>query len=119
MALMTAGFAAGGLMAPLAGMGPAHAAVAPATHPAATAPTAAVRSAETAATAGRRTGDAAGNPFCQGPGRKYQASPAAHAYCRGTQPHGPSGQFAHTPAAGKPVPGAPGNPVRFRRSHTA
>ncbi len=30
MALMTAGFAAGGLMAPLAGMGPAHAAVAPA-----------------------------------------------------------------------------------------
>ncbi len=109
MALMTAGVVAGGLTAPMAGMGPAHAAVAPAAHPAATVPTAAVRPAQTAATAGRGTGDAAGNPFCQGLGKRYQASSAAWAFCEGPQPHGPARPHAHAPAAGKPVPGAPGN----------
>jgi hypothetical protein len=56
-----------------------------------------------------RTGAAAGNRFCQGLGKDYGASAAAWAFCKGAQPQGPSGQFAHAPAAGQPVPGAPGN----------
>jgi hypothetical protein len=52
---------------------------------------------------------ASGSPFCQGLGRKFGASSAAYAYCRGARPHGPAGPHAHDPAAGNPVPGAPGN----------
>ncbi len=62
-----------------------------------------------AAARGRRTAGVTGNPFCQGLGRRYLASSAAWAFCKGPQPHGPSGPHAHAPAAGHPVLGAPGN----------
>jgi hypothetical protein len=54
-------------------------------------------------------GAAAGTPFCQGLGKRYQASSGAWAFCRGPQPHGPTGQITLISAAGHPVPGAPGN----------
>jgi len=64
---------------------------------------------ERVAPGGRRAGDAAGSPFCQGLGKRYQASLAAQVFCRGVQPHEPSGPGARAPAAGHRVPGAPGN----------
>ena len=54
-------------------------------------------------------GRKADSPFCSGLGRRYQASSAAWAFCKGPLPHGPSTRPAHTPPAGKAVPGAPGN----------
>jgi hypothetical protein len=54
-------------------------------------------------------GRAAGDPFCGGLGKRYQASSAAWAFCKGPLPHGPSTRPAHTQPAGKAVPGTPGN----------
>jgi hypothetical protein len=51
----------------------------------------------------------AGNPFCVGLGSYGDASSAAWTFCKGLQPHGPSGPHAHAPAAAYSVPGAPGN----------
>ena len=51
-----------------------------------------------------------GQPVLPGTGQALDgASAAAYAYCRGAQPHGPSGPHAHDPAAGNPAPGAPRN----------
>jgi hypothetical protein len=43
------------------------------------------------------TGLAAGNPFCQRLGKRYQASAGAHMFCFGSQPNGPAA--GHAPAA--------------------
>ena len=56
-----------------------------------------------------RAGGAARSRFCQNLGTRYWGSAGALALCEGPQPHGPSGPGAHAPAAGKPVPMAPGN----------
>src|SRR5215472_13881775 len=53
-------------------------------------------------------GPAAGNPFCRGLGKHYQASSGAYVFCRRARPHGSSGVPVHAPL-GKPAPGAPGN----------
>jgi hypothetical protein len=62
-----------------------------------------------AAVTGRRTGDSAGNRFCLGLGKRYQASSAAWSFCAGPQPHGPSGLGAHASPAGARVAGTPAN----------
>jgi hypothetical protein len=53
-------------------------------------------------------GGAAASPLCQRLARYHLASPAAWAFCRGSQPHQPAGP---APAAGAPAPGA-ARPVR-------
>src|SRR5260370_3647254 len=82
---------------------------APAAARAAPRPARATASPLTAGAALQGAGDAAGGPFCQGLGKRYLASSAAWAFCKGPQPHGPSRPPAHAPAAGHPAPGAPGN----------
>src|SRR5579875_1915516 len=58
----------------------------PALGPAAQAGTAVPAGARAIGPGGGRTGLAAGNPFCQGLGKRYQASAGAQMFCFGEQP---------------------------------
>jgi hypothetical protein len=62
----------------------------------------ALTGASASAAAGRTTGSAAGNPFCQNLGVKYQASAGAQSFCFGVQRNGAAAALrpAATPVSG-------------------